>query len=233
MTANPPTQTDYLVSRSATPRSPVSLAAVLGAHALVLAALLFQASAPEPIQAPKPLTVSLIEDVPEPQPEPPKPDPLPPQPVVKKTPPPPVLAAKPTPAPTPAPPVVVSPPTPEPIPEIVPPPPPPQPVVAAPKPALIAPPTPPRPADYLANPKPPYPALSRRLGEEGVVRLKVFVNPDGSVSRLEIAKSSGFSRLDDSALKTVPNWKFVPAQQAGKAISAWVIVPIAFNLNRS
>ena len=93
------------------------------------------------------------------------------------------------------------------------------------------PPTPPRPADYLNNPKPTYPALSKRLGEQGIVRLNILVNPDGSVARLEIAKSSGYPRLDEVAMKTVQSsWKFEPARQAGKPVSAWVIVPIEFTL---
>ena len=94
-----------------------------------------------------------------------------------------------------------------------------------------APPTPPRPADYLANPKPSYPSLSRRLGEEGTVRLNILVNPDGSVARLELARSSGYPRLDRSAMETVQSsWKFEPARQGGKPVAAWVIVPIQFTL---
>ena len=100
--------------------------------------------------------------------------------------------------------------------------------VAAPK---SAPPTPPRPADYLANPKPSYPSLSRRLGEEGTVRLNILVNPDGSVARLELARSSGHPRLDRSAMDTVQSsWKFEPARQGGMPVAAWVIVPIQFTL---
>lgn len=93
------------------------------------------------------------------------------------------------------------------------------------------PPTPPRPADYLNNPKPHYPALSKRLGEQGIVRLNILVSADGSVSRLEIASSSGYPRLDEVARQTVQSsWKFEPARQAGKPVPAWVIVPIAFTL---
>lgn len=91
--------------------------------------------------------------------------------------------------------------------------------------------TSPRPADYLNNPRPPYPPLSKRLGEEGVVRLNILVNPDGSVARLEVAKSSGYPRLDEAAMKTVQSsWKFEPARQDGKPVAAWVVVPILFTL---
>ena len=212
--------------------SRASLAGVALAHAGLLATLLFVARTPEPITPPRPITVSLIEpEVKEPDPQPtPEPRPQPPKPRVKPLPQPPVLIAeKPLPAPQP---VVEAPkpdPEPVPVPEVVPPP---APIVAeAPKPAPPPPPIPPRPADYLDNPKPPYPALSKRLGEEGVVRLNILVNPDGSVARLEIVKSSGYARLDESARKTVQSsWKFEPARQAGKPVAAWVIVPIQFTL---
>lgn len=213
--------------------SRTSLAGVALAHAAVLAALLLSTpSVPKPVTPPRPITVSLVEQptvTPDPQPEP---EPVPPKPQVKPLPPPPVLIAK-RPAPSPQPVVEAAEPEPlpEPLPEVLPPVA--APVVAeAPKPAPPPPPqTPPRQADYLNNPKPPYPALSRRLNEEGIVRLNILVNPDGTVARLEIAKSSGYPRLDDVARKTVQSsWKFEPALQAGKPVSAWVIVPIHFTL---
>lgn len=85
-------------------------------------------------------------------------------------------------------------------------------------------------ADYLDNPKPPYPALSRRQREEGEVRLRVWVGTAGEASKVELFRSSGFERLDRVALETVQRWRFVPARQGEHAVAAWVIVPIAFNL---
>ena len=215
--------------------SRASLAGVLAAHAALLGLFWLTPDAPEPITPPRPLTVSLITpEVEEPEPQPkPEPTPVPPKPVVKPLPPPPVLVAE-RPQPTPQP-VLEAPkpvPAPEPVPEVLPPPAPPVVVAEAPKPAPPPPPpTPPKAADYLNNPKPPYPALSKRLGEEGIVRLNILVNADGSVAKLEIAKSSGYARLDEVALKTVQSsWKFEPARQAGKPIQAWVIVPIQFTL---
>lgn len=219
-----------------TPRlSRPALALVILVHAALLAMLVLQRAPTLPVP-PRPLMVSLIQPEaakPEPQPEPrPEPRPEPPKPQAKPVPPPPVLVAeRSTPAPAP---VIEAPrpaPRPEPVPEVLPPPAPPV-VAEAPKPAPAPPPpTSPRAADYLNNPKPPYPALSKRLGEEGVVRLNILVNPDGSVENVEIAKSSGYPRLDEIAVKTVQSsWKFEPARQGGKPIQAWVIVPIQFTL---
>ncbi|MEW6591746.1 MAG: energy transducer TonB, partial [Pseudomonadota bacterium] len=85
-------------------------------------------------------------------------------------------------------------------------------------------------ADYLDNPKPPYPSISRRMGEEGEVRLRVQVDAAGNAQQVEIERSSGYPRLDQAALDTVKRWRFVPARQGEQAVAAAVIVPIQFTL---
>ncbi len=87
-------------------------------------------------------------------------------------------------------------------------------------------------ADYLKNPAPPYPALSRRMGEEGKVVLRVTVNPQGTADNVEIKTSSGSSRLDESAQKTVRTWKFIPAKRGDTAVQSVVLVPIIFKLEQ-
>jgi protein TonB len=214
--------------------SPGLMTVVVLVHAGLLGGLLnAQPRLAEPVVPPRPLMMSLIApeiEAPQPQPQP-EPKPRPPEAVSKPLPPPPVLTAQ-RPLPTPEPQPVAETPQPlsEPVAEALPPSAPAR--VEAPKTApSAAPPTPPRPADYLANPKPSYPSLSRRLGEEGTVRLNILVNPDGSVARLELAKSSGYPRLDRSAIDTVQSsWKFEPARQGGMPVAAWVIVPIQFTL---
>jgi len=85
-------------------------------------------------------------------------------------------------------------------------------------------------ADYLHNPAPAYPALSREQGEQGKVLLRAMINADGSVARLELRKTSGFERLDKAALETVRQWRFVPARRGGLVVPAWVVVPVSFTL---
>ncbi len=103
------------------------------------------------------------------------------------------------------------------------------PVPAAPAPAAV--PTQPRfDADYLDNPKPVYPAISRRLSEQGRVVLRVHVEADGRAAEVQLHASSGSPRLDQSALDTVRRWKFVAARRGQEPVAAWVLVPIAFTL---
>ena len=87
-------------------------------------------------------------------------------------------------------------------------------------------------AAYLSNPTPEYPRLSRRMGEEGRVMLRVHVGADGKPLEVTIAKSSGFTRLDEIARDTVlRSWRFVPARQGDQAVAGTVRVPIDFSLN--
>ena len=81
-------------------------------------------------------------------------------------------------------------------------------------------------AGYLQNPKPPYPALSRRLNEQGKTTVRVMIGADGLPQRAEIAKSSGFDRLDQAALATVMRWRYVPGKRGGVAVAMPVDVPI-------
>ena len=87
-------------------------------------------------------------------------------------------------------------------------------------------------AAYLNNPKPDYPSLARRLGEEGTVVLRVKVTAQGHVETLHVQQSSGYGPLDAAALNAVRQWTFTPARLAGKPQAGWVLVPIQFSLAR-
>lgn len=206
-------------------RRSLSALAVVGGHLLLAAVIAYAARRPElppPVRA---LTVRLLEPA-KPTPariEPPRPQPLRPQPQARKNvAPPPVIAAAanttvpahfsvaPQPEPVAAP-VVQAPPAPAP----------------APAPAVAA-----RfDADYLQNPKPVYPPMSRRQGEEGKVVLRVRVSAQGLPLAVEVKQSSGFARLDEAARAAVERWRFVPARQGDEPVEAAVLVPLNFTLN--
>lgn len=209
------------------------VAAVIGFHVLGLWALqagLLRRAAE--LVVPVAVMAELIEP-PQPQvtpePTPPKPQPVPKpvapvERVVKQAP---LPLAIPDPAPAPeAPTGVVSAP-PAPPPAVT------EPVAAAP----VAPPAPPKvelpssEANYLNNPPPPYPPLSKRLGEQGRVMVRVHISADGIATRAEVQKSSGFPRLDDTAVQTVLRWRYVPGKRAGVPEAMWYSVPINFVLD--
>ena len=85
-------------------------------------------------------------------------------------------------------------------------------------------------AQYLQNPKPAYPAISKRLGEQGKVMVRVLIGEDGRAQRAEIRQSSGYERLDQAALNTVLAWRYVPGKRGGAPEAMWFNVPINFVL---
>jgi protein TonB len=168
-----------------------------------------------------------------------------PQPQVTPTPPPPQPQPTPVPkrltppAPRPAPqPVAIADPTPSPTVAtgIIEPQPPAPPLLA---PMVVAEPAPPAPprielpsssADYLNNAPPPYPPLSKRLGEQGKVIVRAFIEVSGAASKAEIRTSSGYERLDQTALQTVLKWRYIPGKRAGVPEAMWFNIPINFVL---
>lgn len=79
--------------------------------------------------------------------------------------------------------------------------------------------------------KPPtYPLDSRRLHEQGTVKLAVLVDTDGHVSDVSVAASSGSYRLDRAALGAVRHWRWSPTLQNGTAVMVRGFVTIPFVL---
>ena len=84
---------------------------------------------------------------------------------------------------------------------------------------------------YLNNPAPDYPSMSRRLGEEGRVLMKVLVSVEGAAEDVQIEKTSGSERLDNAAVNAVKRWRFIPAKKNNQPLSAYVLVPMKFALD--
>jgi len=79
--------------------------------------------------------------------------------------------------------------------------------------------------------QPEYPPASRRAGEAGTVTLQVFVKEDGRAGEVKIARSSGFDKLDEAAVKEVQrSWRFVPGKEDGKPVAMWHTFAVTFRL---
>ena len=78
---------------------------------------------------------------------------------------------------------------------------------------------------------PAYPAQSRRLGETGVVVLRVELGESGNVALARVDRSSGYPRLDEAALSAVRTWRCLPATRNGQPVRAVAQQPFNFILN--
>lgn len=81
------------------------------------------------------------------------------------------------------------------------------------------------------NPRPVYPESSKRLGEIGTVVVAVHVNELGRPFDVQLARTSGFARLDQAAVEAVRQWHFSPAIRDGEAVAEWTAVGIQFNMD--
>ncbi len=61
------------------------------------------------------------------------------------------------------------------------------------------------PTHYI---KPHYPLSAKRRGQQGIVALKLLVQPTGKIANIQLEKSSGFAVLDQSAMSAVKKWIF-------------------------
>lgn len=77
-----------------------------------------------------------------------------------------------------------------------------------------------------------YPSLARQAGLEGLVIVKIVVNADGTPSDPTILKSPG-SALDSAAIDAVMQQRFKPGRQRGRAVAAYMAIPVRFQLTSS
>lgn len=60
--------------------------------------------------------------------------------------------------------------------------------------------------------KPIYPPASMRAREQGYVVVQVLVDEKGQARTVEVVRSSGYPRLDESAVDAIRKWTFTPAE---------------------
>jgi protein TonB len=85
---------------------------------------------------------------------------------------------------------------------------------------------PPEPSE--ANVAPEYPEAARTTGQEARVVLKVVVERDGHVGRIQVLK--GDEPFVSAALAAVKSWTYEPARLDGEAIAVFKIVDLKFKL---
>ncbi len=78
--------------------------------------------------------------------------------------------------------------------------------------------------------EPDYPAEARRRGLEGHVVARLLVATDGGVARVGIVSAQPPHVFDQAVLAALRKWRFHPARFEGRAVAAWVMLPIRFHL---
>jgi len=76
-----------------------------------------------------------------------------------------------------------------------------------------------------------YPAILRDAGIGGRVVVWFFIDEDGRVQDSRISETSGYTALDEAALKVADVYRFSPALNRDKKVKVWVQFPITFRVS--
>ena len=75
---------------------------------------------------------------------------------------------------------------------------------------------------------PSYPNMAKQAGIEGIVVLKLLLDNQGKVKKIEVLKSQPL--LDDAAKNAAWQYQFTPGIKDGLPVKTWISVPIHFQL---
>jgi protein TonB len=78
-----------------------------------------------------------------------------------------------------------------------------------------------------------YPEELWDAGVEGETLLRIFVAEAGTVDTIRIEHTSGYAEFDSSAVKGARELRFDPAHRGTRAVGAWVLLPVQFDLPAS
>lgn len=82
---------------------------------------------------------------------------------------------------------------------------------------------------FLKMIKPEYPRLARRLGREGKVVLRLFIDEHGRLVSVEIVEKAGHG-FDEAAIDAVKASTFRPAKLNGHSVACKAVLPVRFRL---
>lgn len=78
---------------------------------------------------------------------------------------------------------------------------------------------------------PDYPPVSRRLAEQGTLRLRLAIGVNGVVEDAQVEASSGYKRLDEAAVQWVKaHWRYEPAMQGARPVASTATAQVIFAL---
>jgi TonB family protein len=75
--------------------------------------------------------------------------------------------------------------------------------------------------------RPEYPDIARKIGADGVVRLKALILETGEIGKIQIVESAS-PILVDAAVTALRQSQFMPARKDGEPCCGFVIIPFVF-----
>lgn len=84
---------------------------------------------------------------------------------------------------------------------------------------------------FLYREIPVYPLMAKKLGKEGKVLLRLFIDENGKLLDVEVIENGGYG-FTNAAVEAVKKSTFQPALRNGKPIKAKALLTVRFQLRR-
>ena len=75
-----------------------------------------------------------------------------------------------------------------------------------------------------------YPAIARRKGWQGIVKLELHIEADGSITDLQVEETSGYSILDKAAMRCLQFASLPGAARWLRGQTIDIVVPVEYRL---
>jgi len=82
---------------------------------------------------------------------------------------------------------------------------------------------------FIHQEMPVYPALARKMGKEGRVLLKLFIDANGRLQNIEVVEAAGFG-FTEATMEAVKKSKYAPGYYKGMKVATKVLLPVRFRL---
>ncbi|QTD54833.1 energy transducer TonB [Parasphingorhabdus cellanae] len=84
---------------------------------------------------------------------------------------------------------------------------------------------------YSSQFQPPYPSGLLRMGEEGMITVRVLVGTDGRAKQIELIDSPHEGFWTATKRHALKKWRFEPATKDGAAFESWITLKVRFEIN--
>jgi len=75
---------------------------------------------------------------------------------------------------------------------------------------------------------PVYPEWAKEIGDDFEMELKFLILPDGTVGAVEKITSSGYPELDETGMRYIRKWRFIPISAEAPQEKQWGIIKLVF-----
>ncbi|GAB5482748.1 MAG: hypothetical protein Pars92KO_25050 [Parasphingorhabdus sp.] len=84
---------------------------------------------------------------------------------------------------------------------------------------------------FSAQFQPPYPSGLLRMGEEGMIAVRVLVGTDGRAKQIELIESPHKGFWTATKRHALKKWRFEPATKDGAPFESWITLKVQFQIN--